>query len=511
MQSRNAMRWPLTMTVALTAVMMLSLILTMFASASVFAQNINNGRALYITPLVSGQLSCSNGQCHGPSPANNQNKIQSAADDPDRIALAIFQVARMAFLKNNVTRPQLEDLAAYIGNPGAATGAPVAQVSPSALSYPSTIVGNTSSVQQFAISNTGSAALTVSGVSSDSADFLATSNCASIAVGASCNVSVSFSPIAAGARSGTITVNHNATGGSSAVSVTGTATAPVVMTPAIAVTPASLSFGAINVGSFSGAASVTVNSTGTAPLTLTSVASTSGGIFPVVGGTCDVGTPIIVNASCTILLRFAPEAAGAQTATLTISHNASASPATVSLSGTGLPVATVDTKTMVEYLYVPLNYFFITSRDSDKLLLDTVAAFQRTGQSFLVLATQTGDAKSITRFYFDKVAVQASRGTHFYTLLDAEKSALAALNPTNATTAGLPLNEGIDSWAFLPLVTGPGGSCASGQTPVYRLFRGDVRFPDDPNHRFTVNVATYNEYVALGWDGEGVRFCLPSQ
>ena len=166
---------------------------------------------------------------------------------------------------------------------------------------------------------------------------------------------------------------------------------------------------------------------------------------------------------------------------------------------------------MVEYLYVPLNYFFITSRDSDKLLLDTVATFQRTGQSFPVLATQTGDAKAITRFYFDKVAVQGARGSHFYSLLDEEKTLLAALNPNNATTAGLPLDEGIDSWAFLPSVTGSGGSCASGQRPVFRLFRGNTRFPDDANHRFTVSAAIYNEYVALGWDGEGVRFCVPSQ
>jgi hypothetical protein len=42
------------------------------------------------------------------------------------------------------------------------------------------------------------------------------------------------------------------------------------------------------------------------------------------------------------------------------------------------------------------------------------------------------------------------------------------------------------------------------------LFRGSARFPDDPNHRFTTNAAVYNAFVAQGWDGEGVNFCVPT-
>ena len=60
------------------------------------------------------------------------------------------------------------------------------------------------------------------------------------------------------------------------------------------------------------------------------------------------------------------------------------------------------------------------------------------------------------------------------------------------------------------LIEGVGGSCAAGQTPVYRIFRGQARFPDNPNHRFTTELAIYNSFVALGWDGEGVKFCVPN-
>lgn len=474
-------------------------------------QSINAGRIAYTTPQVTGQKSCSDSSCHTNDPTRNQNRILKGADDPGAIGLAINQVTQMAFMKPATSTIPFADLAAYIGNPGGVTGTAAAQLAPTALTFPSTVVGGSAPSQQFAINNTGTAALLVSGVSSSDPDFSLLSSCGSIAAGASCNVSVGFTPSAAGTRTGTITVAHNATGGASTLSVSGTATAPVALVPGIQVTPAALAFGSITVGSFSGVQLVTVNSVGTAPLTLSAITVTGSNFSIVVGGqSCAVNTPIAVGSSCTVPVRLTPATAGALTATLSISHNASATPATISLSGTGVASTTSNVKTMVEYIYVPLNYFFVTSRDDDKATLDAISSFQRTGLSFPVYATQTGSAKAISRFYFDKVAMNSSRGSHFYTLLDTDKSALTALNPNNAQTPRLPYNEGIDSWAFLPVVAGVGGSCASGQTPVYRLFRNATRFPDDPNHRFTSDVETYNAIVALGWDGEGVNFCVPT-
>ena len=482
------------------------------AATHAAAQSVNAGRIAYTTPQVSGQKSCSASTCHGNDPRNNQSKILRGADDPGAIGLAISQVTQMAFMKPAISTIPFADLAAYIGNPGGVTGTAAAQLAPTALTFPSTAVGSSAPSQQFAISNTGTAALLVSSVSSSNgAEFTLVSNCGSIAAGASCDVSVGFTPSAAGTRTGTITVAHNAAGGASTLSVSGTATAPVVFVPGIEVTPAALEFGPITAGSFSGVQLVTVNSVGTAPLTLSAITVT-GSNFSIIAGvnSCSVNTPIAVGRPCIVPVRFTPAAAGALTATLSISHNAGATAATVNLSGTGVASTPSNVKTMVEYIYVPLNYFFVTSRDDDKATLDAISSFQRTGLSFPVYATQTGSAKAISRFYFDKVAMNSSRGSHFYTLLDADKSALTALNPDNAQTPRLPYNEGIDSWAFLPVVAGVGGSCASGQTPVYRLFRNATRFPDDRNHRFTSDVATYNAFVALGWDGEGVNFCVPT-
>ena len=483
---------------------------TVLISTSALAQDVDAGKLAYTTQHVTGQLSCSAGACHTPNPLINQNKILKAADNPGGIGVALKTVTQMAFLKGKLTTQQFVDLAAYIGNPGAATGSPVAELAPVTMTFALTLVGSSATAQQFAINNTGTAPLIVDNVASSNADFSVVSSCGSIAAGASCNVSVGFTPTVAGARKSTITVTHNATGGTSALTVSGTATAPVVLVPGIQVTPASLAFGSIIVGSFSGVQLVTVTSAGTAPLTLSAITVT-GSHFPIVvgGSSCAVNAPIAVGNSCTVPVRLTPIAAGALTATVRIAHNASTTAVTVSLSGTGVRGTASNIKTMVEYVYVPHNYFFLTSRDEDKVTLDAISGFQRTGLSFPVYSTETGSAKAISRFYFDKIAINGSRGSHFYTLLDTDKAALKALNPSNAQAPRLPYDEGVDSWAFLPVVAGVGGSCASGQMPIYRLSRGGTRFPDDPNHRFTSNVTTYNAFIAQGWDGEGVNFCVP--
>jgi hypothetical protein len=164
---------------------------------------------------------------------------------------------------------------------------------------------------------------------------------------------------------------------------------------------------------------------------------------------------------------------------------------------------------LTEYFYAPMSYYFATSRPAEKALLDGFNGWRRTGGSIRVLPAGTLGTAPISRYYFDQVAKQKARGTHFYTLLDSERSVLAALNPGNSSAPGKPFNEGIDSYAYLPQVEGVSGSCAAAQRPVYRVFRGNQRFPDDPNHRLTTDLTLYNQLVAEGWDGEGVRFCVP--
>ena len=167
-------------------------------------------------------------------------------------------------------------------------------------------------------------------------------------------------------------------------------------------------------------------------------------------------------------------------------------------------------KTMTEFHYAPLDYYFMTSRDSDKALLDCQPNWSRTGESFTALADDGDQATGLTRFYFDQVARGGTRGSHFYTLLDSERATLHALNRSNASLPRKPVDEAIDGFAYAPLLAGIGAqSCAAGLLPVYRAFRGNARFPDDPNHRFTTDLNLYQSLLAQGWDGEGVKFCVP--
>ncbi len=207
-----------------------------------------------------------------------------------------------------------------------------------------------------------------------------------------------------------------------------------------------------------------------------------------------------------------PVADGEYTIVIRKKAGSPAAARTLSFVITGLKETAVDlgAKTsMVEYLYGSLGYYFLTSRANEIALLDTVPAFTRTGQSIPVFVNRAAGTQPITRFRFDKIALNGGRDGHFYTLVDAEISALNSLNPTNTPGPKLPFSEGTDSYAYLPVVEGVGGSCAVGLTPVLRVFRGGAKFPDDPNHRFTTSQAIYDEFVAKGWDGEGVKFCVP--
>lgn len=278
--------------------------------------------------------------------------------------------------------------------------------------------------------------------------------------------------------------------------------------PAPVASASALSFAATTVGAVSGNQSVVLTNNGTAPLVITSTI-VSGADFSLLSTSCGALVSVAPGASCSATVRFAPAGAGLRSGTLTIQHNASPATTVVSLSGTGVSAAT-GKREMIEYRYAPLDYYFITSRDSDKASLDATVGWARTGASFFVFATQQTGTRGVTRFYFDRVALNGARGSHFYTLLDSDLLALANQNPTQSTAPGFAQNEGIDSFAYPPVVAGPGGFCSAGQLPVYRLFRGASRFPDDPNHRFTISATTYNTFVAQGWDGEGVTFCVPA-
>jgi plastocyanin len=129
----------------------------------------------------------------------------------------------------------------------------------------------------------------------------------------------------------------------------------------ISVTPASVSFGNVNVGSTSDQ-TVTITNQATSDATLTGNVGTLAAPFSVQsGGGAFSLTP---GQSTTVTVRFSPTVAGAASGTLSITHNATnqASPTTVSLSGAGgkstLTDYDGDGATDVAAFHLPTDQFF---------------------------------------------------------------------------------------------------------------------------------------------------------
>ena len=227
---------------------------------------------------------------------------------------------------------------------GATAAAPLASITPASLSLDSTTIGATSAAQNITVSNTGNAALALSAITlSNSADFIiAGGTCAaggSVAAGTNCTVSVAFKPAAGttGARSGSLSITHNASGSPGSVSLSGTATAAAA--PAASLT-SSLAFGSVNVGTASTAQTATLSNTGTAALTLGTL-TTGSTEFTITGGTCAAGGSVAAAGSCTVIIGFTPSAAGARSANLVVTHNASSAQSSAALSGTGVALSPV--------------------------------------------------------------------------------------------------------------------------------------------------------------------------
>ena len=211
--------------------------------------------------------------------------------------------------------------------PGCGGSAPAASLSPTSLTFASQNVGSTSGAQAITLSNGGTAALAITSVAA-SGDYAQTNTCgSSVAAGANCTISVTFTPTAAGTRTGTISVTDNAAGSPQTASLTGTGTA---VGPSAALSPTSLTFAAQTIATTSPAQAITLSNSGTAALTITSIAAS--GDF---AQTNNCGTSVAAGGSCSISVTFTPTAVGTRTGAITVTDNAPTSPQSASLTGTG--------------------------------------------------------------------------------------------------------------------------------------------------------------------------------
>src|SRR5439155_1125220 len=333
------------------------------ASSLVADGSVNNGTAASTTTSTSGSLTTSNGNdmlIMATDTSGNETGWTAGAGytipSNSVIVAASGSNIRMAMQYRAVTLPQTTAsatmtyananwngnvFAAFKGS--ASTGAPPASLSPTSLTFGSQTVSSTSAVQAVALQNGTSSALSITSIAftgTNSGDFAQTSNCgASLAAGASCSIDVTFTPTAVGTRSATLTATDNASNSPQTAGVSGTGAAP----PSLSPSPVP-SFGNQNVNTTSAAQVVTLSNPSGAALTITSIGftGTNPGDFGQTNNCPLSPSTLAANGTCTINVTFTPTVTSSRSATLNVTDNASNSPQTAGVSGTGVgPTATL--------------------------------------------------------------------------------------------------------------------------------------------------------------------------
>jgi hypothetical protein len=217
------------------------------------------------------------------------------------------------------------------------TSQPPVTLSATNLAFSTQNVGTTSPAQSFTLTYNGTSTLTIASITA-TGDFAVTNTCGgSVAAGASCTITVTFTPTATGPQTGQITITENADPSPLVVTLSGTGIAP-----GLTVSPPSLNFGVQAVGTLSAQQTLTLTSSGTSQVTITNIGVLSltgaGGDYSqssncVSGGGTGTLQP---GQQCTIEVQFTPSATGTRSAELIIAHDAG-NLLVVPLTGSGIP------------------------------------------------------------------------------------------------------------------------------------------------------------------------------
>ncbi|MGA8224296.1 MAG: choice-of-anchor D domain-containing protein [Candidatus Acidiferrales bacterium] len=215
------------------------------------------------------------------------------------------------------------------GDP-AGSGGGILTPSAMVINFGTVTVGN-KSTQTLSVTNTGTASVNIDSASISGAGFTAVGGPLSvIGVGQSGTFHVEFTPTAAGAVTGTLTVASDAGNSPLMISLNGTGTQ--AGGPELSANPPGATFGNVVLGN-SNSQTISLSNGGNASVTITQANMTGTGF-----STTGLSTPTTIAAggSTTFNAVFTPAATGAVTGSLTLVSNSLTSPLTINMSGTGL-------------------------------------------------------------------------------------------------------------------------------------------------------------------------------
>jgi hypothetical protein len=217
---------------------------------------------------------------------------------------------------------------------GSGTGGPTSPLafSPTSLSFASQLVGTSSPAKTVTVTNSSASSVTL-GALSASGDFSAVasgtapcSNGLALAATHTCTFSVIFEPTVNGTITGAVWIADNSSVSPQILNVSGKGAV------AVSLSPTTLNFGTITVGTVSASKTVTLtNNNQSSAVTLNGIIAS--GDYKVATGTC--GGSIAAKSKCTFSVSFAPTATGVINGVVSVSYASLGSQEVVDLSGTG--------------------------------------------------------------------------------------------------------------------------------------------------------------------------------
>jgi Repeat of unknown function (DUF5648) len=182
-------------------------------------------------------------------------------------------------------------------------------------------------------------------------------------------------------------------------------------------------------------------------------------------------------------------------------------------------VKTFATLTAIEFYNTVLNHYFMTASAAEAAAIDAGSAgagWVHTGKTFNVFPDEADaplNALPVCRFYGNPApgpnGLRLGPNSHFYTI-DPEECDAVKQDPGW-------IYEGVAFWAIKP--NSLTGLCAqyggdntrippgrSSSQRVWRNYNGRFAF-NDSNHRYSTEVAVYDQMTLAGWSREGVTIC----
>jgi hypothetical protein len=210
---------------------------------------------------------------------------------------------------------------------------PHASLSRTEIDFGGQLVGTTSQVESVTLKNTGTAVLNIASIAV-SGDFAETDDCVTpLAVDASCTIGASFSPTAAGAATGEITITDDSSHSPQTVALTGTGV--IHEGPKASLSTNAIDFGQVNENTTSDPQDYTIENVGDEDMVVDDIDIT-GADAANFGKSSNCQKTIKPGESCTGSATFHPSEQRTFTAAVEFNDNTPDTPQIIALTGIGI-------------------------------------------------------------------------------------------------------------------------------------------------------------------------------